>query len=342
MPIGAGIGAAVGTIGGSLLGASAQKKAAKQASNAETQAAQMNIDAAKEFRAENQANFQPNLQSGFRANALIDSFLYGPQPDNYYTGAPAAGTGVQTNPVAAQTPVPQQAPSATFAPANTFGGFAGALQQGALNFRDRNDLAVPVTGPLAGRIPGTFPTGGAGGGATPLPAQQGAQTPGTVTAQPQQNPLSPQSGFSAFVNSPYYQFGQNEGMRALNHGLASRGMLESGDAMKSAIRFGQDYGYSQGLMPYLGLAENQTNRGVQSAGGIAGVGLNAMNTIANSNTASGNAIANAALARGSANSNMYAGIGSALGGFAGSMFGGGGSSYNVGTHFNPSNPGVGF
>jgi hypothetical protein len=322
------------------MGASAQKKAASQASNAETQAAKMNIDAAKEFRAENQANFQPFLNSGIQANSLIDSFLYAPQPANYYTGAPAPGTGVQQAPVVSQTPVPQ----AQFAPANTFGGFAGALQQGALNFRDRNDLAVPVTGPLAGRIPGTFPSGGApaGGGSVTNPAQQGTQAPGTVTAQPQQNPLSPQSGFSAFVNSPYYQFGQNEGMRALNHGLASRGMLESGDAMKSAIRFGQDYGYSQGLMPYIGLAENQTNRGVQSAGAIAGVGMNALNSISASNTASGNAIANAALARGGANSNMYAGIGSALGGFAGSMFGGGGSSYNVGTHFNPSNPGVGF
>jgi hypothetical protein len=118
-------------------------------------------------------------------------------------------------------------------------------------------------------------------------------------------------------------------MRQLNTGLASHGQIHSGDAMKEAIGYGQNYASGQ-LNNFLGLAENQTNRGIQAGGAIAGVGVNALNSITNSNNAVGQAAANRAIAGGVANSNMYAGIGSALGGLAGTMFNPGlGSSYKL-------------
>jgi hypothetical protein len=168
------------------------------------------------------------------------------------------------------------------------------------------------------------------------PTMAGAQNMGTVAAQPQQqpqqnpqqNPLSPTSGFSAFVNSPFFQFPYQQGMRALNTGLASGGMIESGDAIKEAERFGQNLAFTNGLQPYLGLAGQQSDRGVQSASAIAGVGQNALASMTANNNNAGNAMANAALAKGAANANMFSGIGSALGTFAGGL---GGSSYGGGT-----------
>jgi hypothetical protein len=95
-------------------------------------------------------------------------------------------------------------------------------------------------------------------------------------------------------------------------------MLESGDAMKRATRYGQDYAYGR-MGEYLGLAGDQSNRGVQAAGAIAGVGVNALNSMSSNNQNAANAASNAAIARGNANASMYSGIGSALGGLAGSF-----------------------
>lgn len=270
--------AAAGTIGGSVLGASAQKKAAKTAAAAETNAANQNAALAREFRQENTANLSPWLQSGQRANALVDSFLYGPQQ------AQAA---------------PQQ-PVAPIA-----GGSYGGEGVGDLGYIGGHTLAQrqPMNALAA------------------QPAQAASPAP--------QAPANPMSGYEAFTNSPYYQFPLQEGMRQLNTGLASRGQINSGDAMKAAIRYGQDYGFSQGLMPYIGLVENQSNRGIQAGGAIAGVGVNALNSMTNSNNAIGQAGANRAIASGAANANMYAGIGQGLGTLAGSVFPA--SSYGGGT-----------
>jgi hypothetical protein len=316
---------AAGSIGGAVLGASSQKKAATQASNAELQMSRENNALAQQFRAENTANFQPWMQSGTRANSLIDSFLYGPAPADYYSGQPAPQSGTQTAPVYSQTPLNTN----TLTPAS-FGAASPAERAARMG---GEPMGLPTAGPQANGD--HIATGGLGALNVFADQPTMAGVPSTVAAQPQQqpqqnpqqNPLSPTSGFSAFVNSPYYQFGQNEGMRALNTGLASRGMIESGDAIKSAIRYGQDYGYSQGLMPFLGLAGQQSDRGVQSASAIAGVGQNALASMTANNNNAGNAMANAALAKGAANANMFSGIGSALGTFAGGL---GGSSYGGG------------
>lgn len=166
-----------------------------------------------------------------------------------------------------------------------------------------------------------------------------APQPGMVTtaAQPQQQQPQGQSGYDAFVASPYYQNPLREGMNALNHGLASRGMLESGGAAKAAIRFGQDYAHGrQG--EFIGMAERQSDRGLQAGGAIAGVGMNALSAQTANNQNAANALSNAAIARGNATAGMWGTIGSSLGGIAGSLIAPSSyGNYAPGTYAGPIN-----
>jgi hypothetical protein len=277
--------AAAGTIGGAVLSSSSQKKAAKSAAAAETQASNNNLALARDFQAQNQGNLQPFLNSGYGSNNLINSFLFGPQasqPGQAQGGAPAGQDWngyLQANP-----DVAAEAQRVT-----ADGEFPSASAFAQWHYQNH--------GQAEGRQVPTF-----GGGNNALAS-----------------PTAGMDAYKTFTDSPFYQFPLQEGMRQLNTGLASRGQIHSGDAIKAAQRYGQDYASGQ-MQNFLGLAENQTNRGIQAGGAIAGVGVNALNSMTNSNNAIGNAAANRAIAGGIANSNMYAGIGSALGQFAGSAF----------------------
>lgn len=349
--------AAVGAIGGGILSASAQKKAAKTAAGAEQEAAAQNIAAAREFRAANQANFQPWLNSGTRANSLIDSFLYAPSSAPASGGAVAPPTQVPTAPTVPGGAVPgndllgggggygrgafgkSMRVAAEGGPQPTVGSTQGMTEaqwaQGAIDammpnitrssvrtqlasMRDNPvaalDYLMALSPPSSDQYPlyqnylARNPRPGTGqptapiGGQPGQPAQAGTQT----------------SGYQAFVNSPYYQFGLNEGINALNNGYAANGMIQSGAAMKGITKFGQDYGFGK-MNEFIGLAENQSNRGIQAGGAIAGVSTNALNNITSANNAIGNAAANRAIAGGVANANMWSGIGSALGTVASSF-----------------------
>lgn len=46
---------------------------------------------------------------------------------------------------------------------------------------------------------------------------------------------------SSLTEDPGYQFGLSEGEKSINRSMASRGMLNSGAALKALQRFGQDY-----------------------------------------------------------------------------------------------------
>ena len=306
------LGAAAIGAGASVLGASGQKKAAKKAANAEIAMARENNALAQQFRAENTANFAPWMQSGTRGNALVDSFLYGPAPADYHS-APQQQTP-QTNPVAAQEPLLAESelmPTASGGPLAQWAAMNGGEAGGAFHLGSgmkRGGYQAPVWQPQQ-------------------PVQQPVNS-ALMPQQPQGQPSStPMSGYNAFVNSPYYQFPLQEGYRALNHGLASRGMLESGDAAKSAIRYGQDYGYGR-MGEFIGLAERQSDRGLTGASAIAGVNTNALASMGANNRAIGDANANRYIAGGVANANMWSGIGSAIGGALGSFgqssYGGGG------------------
>src|SRR5687768_6122143 len=88
---------AVASIGAGLLTSSSTKKAANQAADAQVQSTRETNALAREFRASNTANFTPNLQSGFQANSLLDSFLYGPQAAQPQATAQQYGAPVPAN-----------------------------------------------------------------------------------------------------------------------------------------------------------------------------------------------------------------------------------------------------
>jgi hypothetical protein len=297
--IAAGVTAAA-TIGGSLLSSKATSKAATTASNTETQVARENNALATQFRAENTANFAPNLQSGFRANSLLDSFLY---------GGPQGGTA----PTATTQPYGAPMPASG-------GGMGGLVMDSPGAFYGGGDDYSQM-GEFSGfRLPS--PLSGYGGAGYSNPG--GYQAPSPVNV-PAPQPANAMSGYEQFQASPYYQFPLQEGMRQLNSGLASGGRLFSGDAAKRAIKFGQDYGAGR-MGEYLGLAEGQVNRGVQGAGAIAGVGLNALNSISGNNQNAADAAANAALLRGNANAGVWNAAAGSIGNVLGSI--NYGSSYN--------------
>lgn len=280
---------AAASIGGALLSSSSQKKAANQASDAQVAATRENNALVRELYGRNEANFTPWMQSGQRASPLIDSFLYGPQQ---------------------QTAQPQQAGDAPYtmsAPSYSYGQPAypqNADNRAGLNPTNTLTMDVDRMQPLYDLSTGVQ---------LPMPGQQ--QVPGAVTTpQPQaQQGGNGLGGYDAFVNSPYYQNPLQEGFRALNHGLASGGMLNSGDAMKRALRYGQDYGAGR-QDEFLALAGGQANRGFGAASALAGVGQNMVSDTSANNRSAADALSNAALLRGQANQNLYGGIGGALGG----------------------------
>lgn len=111
------------------------------------------------------------------------------------------------------------------------------------------------------------------------------------------------SAFDKYKESAGYTFGWDEGMRALNTGLASRGMLESGAAQKAALRYGQDY--SRGYFKdYLGLLSNQQGVGLSAAGAQAGVSTGYANSVSSNNNAAAAAKASAYGALGQGISNI--------------------------------------
>ena len=69
--------------------------------------------------------------------------------------------------------------------------------------------------------------------------------------------------FSAFTNSPDYQFAFDQGNRAVNQMLAKRGLTESGPEKKALTRFGQ------------GLASQQYGNYVNRLASMAGIGQSA-------------------------------------------------------------------
>jgi hypothetical protein len=347
--------AAAGTIGGAVLSSSAQNKAAKQANQSEQAATQAQLQLGRESMALNKDIYNSNYQTlspfvsrGNVAGDAINALLGLPQApamQSPLATPPAGGTAPQTNPVAGRTPV------AGFTPQRQFGGFAGALQQGAI---DRNDLARPTVGPqvLGNRNPGLI-TGGTTGGtpapAAPPPPPATAGAPASTT--PAMTPQTATSALNNFANSAGMQFQLQQGTNALNNMYAAHGLLQSGEAMKGIQGYGQQTALNNYFMPYMGLLGGQQAVGAGAGSSIAGVGQNFGNTAAAINGQMGNAIqggadaaANAALIRGQNSANMIGSIGSSLGGFASSFFpsGGLGGGSAIGTHFNPTNPGVGY
>jgi hypothetical protein len=85
-------------------------------------------------------------------------------------------------------------------------------------------------------------------------------------------PSAPDFSSDAFMRSPSYKWGMDEGMRSLNAAAGAGKMLQSGDAGREAIKFGQNYAgtkynewVNQQLSEYNALRDQyNTNRNVDN------------------------------------------------------------------------------
>lgn len=113
------------------------------------------------------------------------------------------------------------------------------------------------------------------------------------------------AAYDIFKNNTGYQFRLNEGMNALNSGYAGAGVVQSGAAMKGALKYGQDYASNE-FGNYLGYLGNQQGVGLSGASALAGVGQGYANNVSNLNSQNAANITNAAVAKAN-NSNALAG-----------------------------------
>ena len=117
------------------------------------------------------------------------------------------------------------------------------------------------------------------------------------------------AAFDQFRGSTGYQFRLDEGNKGLTAALGKNSMLDSGAAVKSAIKYNQNAG-SDEFSRYLGALQGQQALGATAASAQAGVGTN----FANASSANNN---NASAAQQSA----YLNTGSAINGALGSAVG---------------------
>ena len=90
-----------------------------------------------------------------------------------------------------------------------------------------------------------------------LPRLQAAYGSQAAPQAPQQGggahqpAMTQQQAFAQFRNTPGYQFGLDQGTKAVETSAAAKGGLYSGAALKALQRFGNDYADQQGYTPYV-------------------------------------------------------------------------------------------
>lgn len=151
MPVGliAGVVSGAASIGGALLSSKSQKKAAQTAADTSLQTAQANNALTQGIYNQNTANLRPFMQSGTRANALLDNLLYGYQPQQ------------------------QQQPQQQVMGQNALMGGGGGAFQTPLNLSGistGDEMQGNYGGALPGTVPGYAPQGAV---TTSLPAGTG-------------------------------------------------------------------------------------------------------------------------------------------------------------------------
>jgi hypothetical protein len=125
----------------------------------------------------------------------------------------------------------------------------------------------------------------------------------------------------SITQDPGYQFGMDQGTRALNSGAAARGMTYSGAAGKALARYGQDYAGTKLDQSYNRLA------GIAGLGQVGANGQNNQNygnNVGNNMIGLGNAQGASALRSGSIYSNSLNQLGA-----WGAQRWGGGNTFNV-------------
>lgn len=298
MPVAAIVGGALAA-GGSILAASKNSKAIKQstaaqtASNADSLALQQNI------YNQNKGALAPFMERGNAAGGALNALLG------------LGGTGGGTPALPENTGQFTGMPWNEFQQATDGWGYEDFREEtDALRSRNARGLIFEgrdgVLGGYGG--PGPYAVGGGIGGGV---SQGQAQSPQQAAA----------NAYEIFKQSTGYQTRFNEGLRAMGATFAGRGMSQSGAAIKSALRYGQDYGSNE-FGKYISYLSNQQGVGLSGASALAGVGQNYANNVTDLNTQNANFLGQAAVARANNTNSMIGGV---LGGI--SQAAGGFSSY---------------
>ena len=116
------------------------------------------------------------------------------------------------------------------------------------------------------------------------------------------------AGSAMMEMDPGYQFRMKEGQRALDNSAAARGGALSGNAIRAATRYGQDYG------------SNEYANILSRFGGLAGIGQDQANTIGSARTSLANNVGNNIMDAGRARASGYAALPNAYGGMKDELF----------------------
>lgn len=281
MAIGTAAAIGLGVAGvGSVLGASSANKASKRAAQVSADNNAANTALQREVYNQNKQILSPFVNRGNAAGDQINALL---------------GLGGSQS-----TPSPQ--PNAL----SQFQG--GPIEYGGLDstgFGSRRtnenffNPALYADGPRGYPIAGYSPTSNnlATGGAQGIGAQDAAN-----------------NAFDIYRNSTGYQFRLGEGQNALNSGYAGAGILQSGDAMRAATEYGQNFASNE-FGNYLGYLGNQQGVGLSAGSAVAGVGQNYANNVTAGNTQDAANQANALTSRQNPFANLAGTIGGGLFGF---------------------------
>lgn len=109
------------------------------------------------------------------------------------------------------------------------------------------------------------------------------------------DPTAAKGALKSYYDSTGYDSRLKEGQKSVTAALGSRGLLESGAAQKSLLKYGQEYASGE-FGKYLGYLSNQQQVGLTAASAQAGVGQGYANAVTNNNNNASNTASNAALA----------------------------------------------
>lgn len=133
--------------------------------------------------------------------------------------------------------------------------------------------------------------------------------------------------YSAFLNSPDYQFAYSEGNRAVEQNLARQGLTGSGAALKALTRFGQ------------GLASQQLGNYKNSLAALAGIGQTSTSQLGSLGVATGQGVGQSMRGAADARASGYLNQGAAASNLANT--GGQLALMNAGGYFNSPPPSMG-
>ncbi len=277
---------------GGVVSASASSKAANKAAQVSQDATTQNNALARDIYSQNTQTLAPFVQQGGAATAYINQLL-----------------GIQSPQAAQPQPVTPGAASSAGSPSWN-GGYLDSAQTRQDIGRDGygfEDLKVSdgLGGLGRAMILGSFRQGGY------QAPQQAAPVATYAPAAAAPAAGSAGNAFDAYRNSTGYQFRLGEGMRAVTANKAMSGLLNSGSAVKSAMRYGDGLAAAEFDNYYNRLA-GQQGVGLSAASAQAGVANNYSSQVQGNNSTNATNAGNAAIAKGNAISNAANGVSNSL------------------------------